>query len=181
MNDDERPVLSRILLEAARQMFAGAGQSWAVLGSAMSSADQRSTLATSIGFANPDGVRGKLVILAQPEFFKSSYPAEVAADKLSDEVLADWASEVANQLLGRIKNMLSAHGVNFSVGIPAVLGGDRVRLLCRDRPGCLEHSVCVDGRSVDLLLELVRQDGLKILGTDGQPVDAAPEGSALLF
>ena len=181
MNDDERPLLSQILLEATRQMLASDGKSWEVVADEMGHLDLCSTLVASIGLGSSDGLRGKLVIIAQPEFFRSSYPPDIIAGEISDHALADWASELANQLLGRIKNLVSRHSVNFSLSIPAVIGGDRVRLLCRDRPSCLEHSVRVDGRQLDLLLEMERSGGRKILGRDCGQVTTAAEGSALLF
>jgi hypothetical protein len=181
MNEDERPLLSRILLEATRQMLAGEGKSWEVIASEMGQVDFCGSLAASIGLGNPNGLRGKLVIVAQPDFFRSSYPAEIAASGISEDDLADWASEVANQLLGRIKNILSGYAVNFSMSIPAVVGGDRVRLLCRDRGSCIEYSVRVDGHPFDLLLEMERVPGRTIVGADGEHVAAAAEGTALLF
>jgi hypothetical protein len=135
----------------------------------------------SIGLGHPDGLRGKLVLVAQSEFFRSIYPLDILTGEVSDQAVAHWAAEVANQLLGRIKNLLSGHAVNFSLGIPAVIGGDRMRLLGRDRPSCLEHSVRVGGRQLDLLLEMERIDGGKILGSPDEKVPSAAEGTSLLF
>src|SRR3981189_310354 len=108
MDDDERALLSRVLLEAARQMLA-ADKGWAGVENELSHAAVLDTLVASIGFGNCNGLRGTLLIVARPEFFRSIYPMDIAANEISDKALADWASEVANQLLGRIKNLLSAH------------------------------------------------------------------------
>jgi hypothetical protein len=181
VNKDERPVLSQILLEATRQMLAIHGKDWEVVGNELRDTTLLGTLAASIGLSNCNGLRGKLAIVAQPEFFRSIYPPDITVGEISDQDIADWASEVANQLLGRIKNLLSDHSVNFSLGIPAVIRGDRVRLLCRDRSGSLEHAVRIGGHQVDLLLQMERADGSRILGGDGDPVPTAAEGTSLLF
>jgi hypothetical protein len=180
MDDDERALLSGVLLEAARQMLA-AGKRWEVVGCELSQVDLVDTFVVSIGLGSPAGLRGKLVIIARPEFFRSTYPRDISAGEVSNPALADWASEVANQLLGRIKNRLSAHAVNFALGTPAVIGGDRLRILCRDRPGSLVRSVRIDGRRMDLMLEMERSDGGRILGSDGERVPTAAEGTSLLF
>jgi hypothetical protein len=139
------------------------------------------TVASSIGLSGPDSLRGKLVVIAQPEFFRAMYPMGAdAGAKLSVDQLADWASEMANQLLGRIKNMLSLRALNFSLSIPTVLQGDCMQLLCRDRPSCIERCVRVDGHAVDLLLELERPGGGPLLGQN-ESVATQSEGSALLF
>jgi hypothetical protein len=181
MDDDERPLLSRILLDAARQLLAADDRPWEVVGGEMLHLDLQDALAASIGLANTNELRGKLVIIAPPELFRSVYPPEIARRGISDASLANWASEVANQLLGRIKNLLSAHGVDFSIGIPAVIAGDRLRLLGRNPGASVEHSVRVGGLPVDLLLEMERAGGRKILGEDGETVPTAPEGSSVLF
>jgi CheY-specific phosphatase CheX len=181
MDADERPLLSQLLLQAARQMLATEGKTWEVVGQEMHHVNLLSSLVASIGLGNASGLRGNLTIVGQPEFFRSIYPTEIAVGEVSDNAVAHWASEVANQLLGRIKNLLSGHAVNFSLGIPAVIRGDRMRLLCRDRPTCLEHSVRVDGHQLDLLLEMERSDGSKIIGADGEKMPTAAEGTSLLF
>src|SRR5688500_14514583 len=140
MDQDERAQLSAVLLQATQQMFAPEGRSWQVVGNDIGDLAIDGVLAASIGLGGADGLKGKLVIIARPEFFRSVYPPELPQNEISEDVLADWASEVANQLLGRIKNLLSARAVNFALSIPAVIAGDRLRLLCRDRPSCLEHS-----------------------------------------
>jgi chemotaxis protein CheX len=177
----ERLLLSRILLDASQQLMMAEGRSWEVLDDVVGPPGLSGTLASSIGFGSTDGLRGKLVIIAQPDFFRSVYPSDLGQGGVTPDALADWAAELANQLVGRIKNLLGPHGVNFALSIPTVIGGDRINLLGRDRPSCVEQVVRVGGHRVDLLLEIDRAGHESILSGDGAAMAAAPEGSALLF
>jgi hypothetical protein len=181
MQRNERLLLSGILLDASRQLLASDGRSWEVLEANVGPPGLSGTLASSIGLGSADGLRGKLVMIAQPDFFRSVYPPGIGEGEISPTALADWASELANQLLGRIKNLLGAHGVDFALSIPTVIGGDRINLLGRDRPSCVEYAVRIDGHRLDLLLEMDRAGDREILSGDSEAVVAAPEGSALLF
>jgi chemotaxis protein CheX len=181
MQRNERLLLSQILLDASRQLLIAEGRSWQVLEDSVGPPALSGTLASSIGLGSTDGLRGKLVIIAQADFFRSVYPPGIGQGEVSLDALDDWASELANQLLGRIKNLLGVHGVDFAISIPTVIGGDHINLLGRNRPGCVEQVVLVDGHRVDLLLEIDRAGDQKILSGDGEAVVAAPEGSALLF
>ncbi|MBK8013814.1 MAG: chemotaxis protein CheX [Deltaproteobacteria bacterium] len=44
-------------------------------------------------------------------------------------MLFDWTSELANQLVGRIKLRLGNHGINFRVSAPIALDGARMRFV----------------------------------------------------
>lgn len=51
-----------------------------------------------------------------------TYP-EFAAESImsvSEEVLEDWVSELANQLIGRFKNKLISYGCTMKIGLPAM-------------------------------------------------------------
>ena len=75
------------------------------------------TLLSVIGFAGKQ-IAGTLVLGATREPLKRSKPS-LASDR-------DWIAELANQLLGRIKNKILRKGIVFYAMPPAVVSGDHL-------------------------------------------------------
>lgn len=86
----------------------------------------------SIGFTGPE-VRGSLVIMAADEVLAASLSG-VARDEANDELFADWAAELANQLCGRLKNKLLRQGVQVTISVPSVLRATGAVYHTRPRP-----------------------------------------------
>jgi chemotaxis protein CheX len=172
--------LSATLLDSARDMLSADGRSWEVAGDADPAAAQRAMFVASIGLSGPGALRGSLVLIAAPEFFGSVYPPEIATRQLSNEKVADWASELANQLLGRIKNRLSSRGLDFSLSIPTVVRGDLMRPPDQERPNALEHAVLIGGQRLVLVLEIERP-GRPLFSPNSPPTAASAEGDGILF
>lgn len=78
-----------------------------------------------------DDLRGVLTIMAGPGFFRATYPMATSPAPAEPEIL-DWAGELANQTLGRLNSRLAALGCLFSLGIPAVVTGEGLRIEIRD-------------------------------------------------
>lgn len=68
-----------------------------------------------IGFVG-DKIRGSVVLAPSSDVLQRTFP-------LAGEAGGDWAGELANQLLGRIKNRLLSHGVEVALTPPIVLRG----------------------------------------------------------
>jgi hypothetical protein len=75
------------------------------------------TLVSVIGFAGR-GVSGSLVLGATSEPLERSKPSRASA--------RDWIAELANQLLGRIKNKVLRRGIEFYAMPPAVVSGNHL-------------------------------------------------------
>jgi CheY-specific phosphatase CheX len=75
------------------------------------------TLVSVIGFAGRE-VSGSLVLGATAEPLESSKPDAASA--------RDWIAELANQLLGRIKNKVLRCGIEFYAMPPAVVSGSHL-------------------------------------------------------
>lgn len=74
-----------------------------------------------IGFSG-DGFGGSLCFAAEQSFVTSIFGE-------SDTLLSDsWLGEIANLLLGRLKNALLAYGVEYRLAIPMVLHGLQLRV-----------------------------------------------------
>lgn len=55
-----------------------------------------------------------VLTMTYPEFAAESIMA------VSEQVLEDWISELANQLVGRFKNKMISHGCRLKIGLPAM-------------------------------------------------------------
>ncbi len=71
-----------------------------------------------IGFSGKD-IKGSLGFAAAENLIHESYYGET----LNPEMIDDWLGEIANQLLGRLKNILLVYGLDVHLSTPMVLHG----------------------------------------------------------
>jgi len=90
---------------------------------------------------------------------------------------SDWVGELANQLLGRVKNKLVPLGVDICLGTPAVVEGRELRLRTSGK-SMIEQYVSCAGSVVCIWLDVAVADDFVISQTDDVTLD---EGSVLLF
>jgi CheY-specific phosphatase CheX len=90
-----------------------------------SSPGVRSTeIAAVLGYTGPQ-IKGSVVITGPRGLFDKSHPNHAMGMPVVDADHLDWAGEVANQILGRIKNKMASSGVSFAMSTPtAVVGRD---------------------------------------------------------
>ena len=76
-----------------------------------------------------DALRGTLLIVASFELIAQCRPNGATSRTLSPKsssdwlIVRDWSAELANQLLGRIRNQLCRHGIALRSGTPAPVSG----------------------------------------------------------
>jgi len=129
-------------------------------------------MAGIIGFTHAK-IRGTLIIAAPEEVLSSTRGAgEEARGR-------DWVAELANQLLGRIKNKLVARGVELDMTTPLAIRGQHLSMAFEDeqliavllKTGNHPIRVWFDfDAAADLTLE-----------ANGAATDVASEGDMLLF
>jgi CheY-specific phosphatase CheX len=181
MVEEDRSVFSSTLAQVCSDMFrecAGFSE--------LAEDDQRApsatgpdTIVASIGLAGVD-FRGALVIHAPPAFFQRSYPASLKRTVISDAQMIDWAGEISNQLLGRLKNRLCQFGLDFAISTPTVVRGDKL-VLNAAIPSSVQHGLRVGEARADIVLNVAHDSGGPLLPASGQPQVASLEGEALLF
>ncbi len=76
-------------------------------------------LVALIGFSG-DHIHGTLAFAATSSLISAS---NVLSANPSEAECRDWIGELSNQLLGRVKNRLVAHGPVLSMGTPMVVSG----------------------------------------------------------
>jgi CheY-specific phosphatase CheX len=137
------------------------------------------TIVASIGLAGPD-FRGALIIQAPPAFFQRSYPPTLNRKVVSDAEMIDWAGETSNQLLGRIKNRLGGHGLDFAISTPTVVRGDNLTLTA-PVVSSVHHAVKITDARATVVFHIAHDAGKPLLPASGPAVVASLEGEALLF
>src|SRR4051794_36431557 len=127
MKNEDRTVLTSLLVQICRDMFTPNGEALEELsGVATTPPDRENLLASSIGLSGST-VRGALVVVARPAFFSLPSPPERGVPR-SDADVADWPGGVVNPPLGWTKTRLPTYGLDFSPSPPTVVRGDRLQL-----------------------------------------------------
>jgi CheY-specific phosphatase CheX len=134
-------------------------------------------LGSIIGFRGTS-VRGGLAFVAPMELISEILPVPRSVEH-PDAQMRDWSAEIANQLVGRFKNKLSARSLDFDVGAPVCFTGKAIRFVFL--PDAEGVSLCFRASSssihVHLDCSLEPQDDTR----DAGDVRIVPEGEMLLF
>lgn len=129
-----------------------------------------------IGFGG-SGLRGSMGLgVSTAMLEKIASPGREPGPRVHD----DWLSEMANQLLGRVKNRLLRHNVTIAIALPMVLRGVRVELV-----GVGEElwaypfesplgSLCV-------WLDVLAEPELQMASTSDEGLEIPAEGDVILF
>ena len=162
------------VLDVTHALFAGYGVKLELDGSPISRILTSVQLISTLGFSSPK--LGGSILLAVPN--------EVLNKTLagSEANLADWSAELANQLVGRLKNQLLNYGVAINLALPVVLAGGELRLPARARQHTRHLSFVSEWGhlfvrteiELNATTELVRQ-------TAAGETAGAEEGELLLF
>jgi CheY-specific phosphatase CheX len=92
----------------------------------------------------------------------------------------DWAGELANQVLGRIRNQLLRYGVDVALSTPIVLGGMGIFITqARDSPP-VHQSFDVNGDRFSAFIDMRFPEGFEF-GTPVEHLVAVAEGEVLIF
>lgn len=123
-----------------------------------------------VGFSG-DQMRGTLLLATSREPLGRTSPS-------TDASLREWIAELANQLLGRIKNKLFAHGVTLHLSTPIVLRGQHIAPVTRAE--LVPYAFTCDGGLVCVWFDAETNEGLdlnQVVETPGLIV----EGTSTLF
>ena len=123
--------------------------------------------AAVIGFTG-ESLRGTLLLAPARSIVERSQASAGISDR-------DWVGELANQLLGRIKNALLRYGAEIFVTTPLVLRGEHIAP--SPRGGLKPH--VFDGVSVWFDADII--NGVELVEGAGGDDVAAAEGEAFLF
>jgi CheY-specific phosphatase CheX len=126
-------VLDDILLRSAEALFEKRGIELSRASTGLELRIDDRHVGGLLEFEGPQ-IRGSLLLISTfqtaakmrgPQGASGDLSSRVAGDWI---VIRDWTGELANQLLGRIKNRLQSFGVNFQIGAPVLLSGPGLAL-----------------------------------------------------
>lgn len=84
-------------------------------------------VAAVLGYTG-DQINGSLVVACPKGVLDASHPNHAMGMPVSDNDISDWAGEIANQSLGRIKNRLASQGVKFAMSTPTSVTGKQMQI-----------------------------------------------------
>jgi CheY-specific phosphatase CheX len=137
-------------------------------------------IAGFIGFVG--SVRGSLIICASSELFLKTHPLnEKALTVRSPAHLLDWAGEMANQTVGRIKRRFCERGVDFYASTPTAVTGHHMELRSPPRGGIVEQAFSAGNAVLSVCLEIVVPEGGILFEDSAEPIPCSLEGDLILF
>jgi CheY-specific phosphatase CheX len=168
MKASHKQVLVPLLSAAVEGVFLAYGEK----SNPVTGADQGHDIVAVLGFTS-DNVRGGLALGMSAELAQRSAPP-------GPMQAADWVGEIANQVMGRIRNQLLRYGVDLALGTPVVLAGVGVGIK-PSKGTALHHQCFASGKHrFDAFLEVRFREEFEFAAPSAEGV-AADEGSVLLF
>ena len=174
---EQAKTVKALTAEACAEMFALLGTPVDLLENAHAPPSAHS-MTGFIGFSGP--IRGSLTISSTADLFLASYPSKTdAGPDLAD--LLDWAGEIANQLLGRIKRRFCERGVDFEASTPAAIRGRDIGGRSPVREGVCDLTFRVGADLVGVSFEVTPTADGKIFTDAAEPIGCSREGDLVLF
>lgn len=124
-----------------------------------------------LGFSG-EQMRGTLLLATSREPLGRTSPT-------SDSSFREWIAELANQLLGRIKNKLIPRGVTLHLSTPIVLRGEHLAPIPRDA-SIVPYAFTCEGGYVVVWFDAELKTGLDLSAVDAN-AELISEGESMLF
>jgi CheY-specific phosphatase CheX len=139
-------------------------------------------VAAFIGFGGAHA-QGMLTIIAPFTLLCEAHPIPGEGGKGPNEAdVLDWAGEIANLLLGRIRNKVAQRGLDLQISTPKSMLASHMWI-----KGATSSSICVlrsdaesDG-TIGVWLDAVLEDGVHFKDLPAVPNEAVAEGDELFF
>ncbi len=107
---------------AARALFATHGLRLGAMRASFGLTPEDHDVASSVGFTGP-AIRGALLMTTRKDVVELAWPSELRHQTPSERDVCDWAGELVNQLVGRVKNGLVPFGLALEQSTPTVVTG----------------------------------------------------------
>jgi CheY-specific phosphatase CheX len=131
-------------------------------------------LLSMIGFSS-HSLSGSLLMALPRDVVRRTLPAP-------DASLADWSGELANQLLGRLKNQLLKYQVVINLSLPVVVSGEALQLPASTRQITRYYSFDSGFGKLFIRLDMEMSPTLQFVRqSDTEHEASIDEGELLLF
>jgi CheY-specific phosphatase CheX len=134
-----------------------------------------------MGFTG-DVLRGTIAVVAPLDLIRKAYPLPLDDAARWELEVFDWAGEIANRLLGRIKLLLTPGGISIEASTPRVMLGEQLHVT-RSTQGTVCSTCFPVGNSwVRVWFDAICAEGRPLfVQTEARTVSIPPEGDVLLF
>lgn len=181
MQTKEALELRKLVIESAQHVLPACGLDIGELEEDAKETPKAQQVVAFMGFTG-DYLRGTMAIVAPVELMRAAYPLPIKdAARWQIEVF-DWAGEIANRLLGRIKLGLTARGADIEASTPRVMQGEQLRVTRSTKGTVCSASFRVHDSSVRVWFDTIVAEGRDLFSVPaaGAP-SSPPEGDVLLF
>ena len=96
--------------------------------------------------AGSENIEIKIALELPMSVLAMTYPVP-SIHVVDDESLEDWISEMANQLIGRLKTKMIRHQEEITLGLPNTTFGVEISELIDPNPGSASNYIEVDGEA----------------------------------
>jgi len=178
--DSNLTIIDRLVVAAARALFGAHG---VTLGEPESSDRDTPTdhdVAASIGFTAPR-VQGAILMTTRKDIVANAWPRELRHRDPSEREACDWAGELVNQLLGRVKNALLPFGLTLEQSTPTVVTGRHVHRAPASTNVARRYFFAVTTGSILVYFDAVLAEELVLSESGDASTQSAPEGGIELF
>jgi hypothetical protein len=179
MQPEEVAQLREVVVDAARRIFPGCGIEVGEAREPQEEAPETKRLVAVMGFSG-DVLRGSMALVAPMELMRDAYPLPLKSNGWELDVF-DWSGEIANRLLGRIRNALAERGVEVAPSTPRVLYAERLQAV-----GSMRRTICTiafpsKASWIEVWFDALAPEGRVVLSPADPNRVAPPEGDVLLF
>ena len=175
----QEAIVRSILAEAYVEMLAACGLSAELVNGPAHVEFGEHHVAGFIGFTGT--VRGSLVITASSALYRITYPLGPGISMAtSPRDILDWAGEMANQTLGRVKRRFCERGVDFELTTPTAVSGSQIAGRS-SRAGVIDLVFRIGAEAITLGFEIVAAGGGVIFKENAEPIACSSEGDLVMF
>jgi CheY-specific phosphatase CheX len=176
---EQEDIVRQLVTEASVDMLGACGMPVESIAAGRLIALTEHDLAGFIGFTGR--VRGSLIIAASSKTFSATFPSLPGSRPPSPDDLLDWAGEMANQTLGRIKRRFCDRGMDFETSTPTAVKGRQIGARTPAREGIIDLVLTVGDEMVSICFELVPPADGPVFKFGGDPIPCSLEGDLVLF
>ena len=181
MHIKEATELQTLVIESARHVLPACGLAIGELGEPPPEGEETKQVVAFMGFTG-DVLRGTLALVAPLELFRAAYPLPLDPNTRWQLEVFDWAGEIANRLLGRIKLALTARGADVEASTPRVMLGEHLHVTRSTKGTVCSASFLSGASAVRVWFDAVAAEGRELFTVPAEAAgETPPEGDVLLF
>lgn len=178
MNEQEWDVVNGLVIESAERLGESLGREVHHVRSSLEESDETDAPIATIGFGGHQ-LRGVLLVVVSEKLLRETVPRQ--AEEPPADAVDDWAGELSNLVLGRLKSRLLAHGVAIVMSTPTTFRGRGMRASSPlRRPESLTHTFEAGGEVLTVRLSARESPGVRLKPAN-PAADEIPDGDFLLF